>query len=126
VQSDTGTSDRRGFLQLCADRRYHRKTMVAFERATGLKPDEYWIEARAGGSASWGDTTRAGRLAYGEGASAMGWAGHGDRCGGFPGESNAELRRKLERTARKRAGDFPRARHYLLFGEGGEVEVVRL
>jgi hypothetical protein len=120
------SSDPRGFLQLCADRRYHRKTMTAFERVTGLKPDEYWIEARAGGAASWGDTTKASRFAYREGAAAMGWAGHGDRCAGFHGESNAELRRKLERTARKRAGDFPRARHFLLFGEGGEIEVVRL
>jgi hypothetical protein len=119
-------TDERGYLQLCADRRYHRKTMQAFELATGLRPDEYWIEARAGGAASWNDTTRASRLASREGATHMGWAGHGDSCGGFPGESNHELRRKLERTARKRAADFPRAAHYLLFGEGGQVDVVPL
>ena len=115
-----------GFLQLCADRRYHRKTMEAFERATGLQPHEYWIEARAGGAASWDDNTKTARYAAREGAVHMGWAGHGDGCGGFPGESDEELRGKLEQSARKRVEEFPAAEHWLLFGRGGEVEVARL
>jgi hypothetical protein len=56
----------------------------------------------------------------------MGWAGHGDRCLGFYGASNEDLRRKLERTARRRMRDFPRAAHYVLFGEAGEVEIRRV
>lgn len=112
-----------GFLQLCADRRYHRKTMLAFEQATGLRPDEYWVESRAGGAPSYTDTTRAARVAYREGATRMGWAAHGDRCWGFYGASNGEMRRKLVGTARSRVADFPRASHFVLFGEGGEVSV---
>jgi hypothetical protein len=97
--------------------------MLAFEEVTGLAPDEYWIEARPGGSPSWADNTKVARLAYREGADHMGWAAHGDRCAGFPGLGNDDLRRKLERTARKRASEFPRARHYELFAAGGEIEV---
>jgi hypothetical protein len=115
-----------GFLQLCSDRRYHRKVMAAFERATGLASDAYYVEARPGGAASWADKSRMARIAYRNGARFMGWAGHGDRCFGFYGASNNELRRKLERAAKRRAEDFPRATHFLLFGEAGEVEVRRL
>jgi hypothetical protein len=98
--------------------------MEAFEDLTGLKPDEYWIEARPGGAPSWADNTKSARLAYGDGATHMGWAAHGDECRGFPGASNAEMRAKLARTLRKRAEEFPRAHHYALFGEGEKVEVV--
>ena len=114
-----------GFLQLCADRRFHRPTMLAFEQATGLASDEYWIEARAGGAPSWDDNTRTARVAYRLGARHMGWAAHGDECRGFPGESDDGMRRKLARAARKRADEFPQAIHYQLFGRGSEIEVVR-
>jgi hypothetical protein len=110
-------------LQLCADRRFHRKTMLAFEAETGLDPDGYWIEARAGGAPSWADNTKVARLAYGEGGACMGWAAHGDGCRGFPGETNETLLRKLERTARRRAAEFPRATHYLLFADASGVSV---
>jgi hypothetical protein len=113
-----------GFLQLCADRRFHRATILEFERLTGLASDEYWIEARAGGAPSWSDNTKTARYAYGEGARFMGWAAHGDSCGGFPGVSNEELRRKVERTMRGRAEEFPQAEHLALFAHGGGVEVV--
>jgi hypothetical protein len=115
-----------GFLQLCADRRYHRKTMEAFELATGLRPDQYWIEARAGGAPAWSDRSTAAKLAYRSGARHMGWAAHGDQCAGFPGESNEQLGRRVERTARARREDFPQAVHYLLFGEDGEVEASKI
>jgi hypothetical protein len=115
-----------GFLQLCSDRRYHRLIMSAFERETGLGPADYYIEARPGGAPSWGDTTRMGRFAYRNGAEHMAWAGHGDRCRGFHGASNVELRRKVEETARRRAADFPRSAHYVVFAEGGQVDVKKI
>jgi hypothetical protein len=114
----------RGFLQLCSDRRFHLKVMEAFEELADLDPDEYWIEARPGGAPSWADNTKVARLAYREGGAHMGWAAHGDQCAGFPGESNADMRAKLERTVRKRASEFPRAAHYGLFAHGDTVEVV--
>jgi hypothetical protein len=117
----------KGFLQLCADRRFHLLVMEAFEEAAGLQPDEYYIEARPGGAPSWRDATSTGRIAYRKGARMMGWAAHGDRCLGFPGLGNDEVRAKLEEAARRRSGDFPEATHFLLFAtEAGGVEVQRL
>jgi hypothetical protein len=113
-----------GFLQLCADRRFHRLTMLEFERQTGLGAGEYWIEARAGGAPSWSDNTKTARYAYQEGARFMGWAAHGDKCGGFPGVSNEEMRGKVEQAMRSRAEEFPQAEHFALFGHGVSVEVV--
>ena len=113
-----------GFLQLCSDRRFHLKTTEAFEDLTDLEPEGYWIEARPGGAPSWADNTRVARIAYREGAAHMGWAAHGDECWGFRGLSNEELKERLRRTVRKRSEEFPRAMHYGLFGEGGQIEVI--
>jgi hypothetical protein len=118
------TDPTRGFLQLCSDRRFHLKTMEAFEDVTGLEPEGYWIEARPGGAPSWADNTRAARHAYQEGAAHMGWAAHGDACWGFRGMSSEELKEKLRRTVQKRSEEFPRAMHYGLFAEGGQVELI--
>lgn len=122
-QEEPPDPDVRGFLQLCSDRRYHVKVMEAFEEAADIGSDQYYIEARPGGAPSWPDTTHVGRFAYKRGASLMGWAAHGDRCLGFHGASNEEMRHKLEQVARKRREDFHRAKHFVIFGEGGEVEL---
>lgn len=98
--------------------------MLAFEEVTGLAADEYWIEARPGGAPSWSENTKAARLAHREGARFMGWAAHGDACGGFPGVSNDEMRQKVERAMRSRAKEFPEAEHIAFFGHGGAVEIV--
>lgn len=115
-----------GFLQLCADRRYHRKTMEAFERATNLRPDQYWIEATAGGAAAFDAPTATASFAYEQGARLMGWATHGDRCGGFPGAGDDEMKAKGRAAAGGRARDFPESRHWTLFAAGGDVEVAEL
>ena len=113
-----------GFLQLCADRRFHRAVMEAFEQATGLRPDEYWVEARPGGAPSWADNTRAARIAVRKGGRFMGWSAHGDVCLGFPDASDDAMRARLERTARTRAEEFPGCTHLALFALPGGVEVV--
>jgi hypothetical protein len=115
-----------GYLQLCSDHRFHRRTLAAFERETGLGPDEYWIEARPGGAPAYQDTTRMARIAYREGARHMGWAAHGDRCRGFYGATDQDMRAKLDRAGRSRAEEFREAAHYTLFGLGGEIEVIRI
>ncbi len=120
------TEEPLGFLQLCADRRYHRKTMEAFERATNLRPDQYWIEATAGGAPAFAGPTVTAEFAYEKGARLMGWAAHGDACGGFPGVGNDELKAAVRAAAGARASDFPESRHWALFGEGAAVEAVEL
>jgi hypothetical protein len=41
----------RGFLQLCADRRFHRLIQQAFKEDAGLASrEDYWIHADAGGT----------------------------------------------------------------------------
>ena len=112
----------RGFLQLCADRRYHRMTMAEFEARTGLGPDQYWIEATAGGAPAFGAATATAEFAYNNGATIMGWAAHGDACGGFPGRSDYEMRTKVQAAARERSKDFPEAQHWMLFAAKGRVE----
>ena len=114
----------RGYVQLCSDLRFHRATMLEFERVTGLSHDGYWIEARPGGAPSWADNTRCARLAHRRGALLMGWAAHGDECLGFPGESNQRITDRLVRTLRKRAEEFPRATHVGLFAHGEEVRII--
>jgi hypothetical protein len=114
----------RGYLQLCSDLRFHRATMLEFERVTGLTENGYWIEARPGGAPSWADNTRAARLAHQRGALFMGWAAHGEECLGFPGDSNEQIRRRLAQTLAKRTEEFPRATHVAFFGAGEGVELI--
>ena len=64
-------------------------------------------------------------LPGGSRAHGLGWAAQGDERWGFPGVSNNKMKQKLRRSVRKRAEEFPRAAHYALFGESGEVEVFR-
>jgi hypothetical protein len=114
----------RGFLQLCSDLRFHRATMLAFEEATGLAAEAYWIEARPGGAPSWADNTRAARLGHRRGAVYMGWAAHGDECLGFPGEASERIADRLVKTLRKRAEEFPKATHFDFFADAGGVHVL--
>jgi hypothetical protein len=97
--------------------------MTAFEQETGLAPEDYYIEARPGGAPVFADQTKSARLAYRDGATHMGWMAHGDVCRGFYGESDDDLRRRLAGTVRKRARDFPKARHYAIFALDGEVSI---
>ena len=110
-----------GFLQLCADRRFHRATMLAFEEATGLEPTAYWIEALSGGAPGQALRTRALDLAHRKGARLMGWAAHGDDCGGFPGVADDRMRAMLETTVARRRVEYPDAEHFAFFGSGRRV-----
>lgn len=117
---------RLGFLQLCADRRFHHAVMSAFEEATGLEPDEYWIEAGPGGSVGQPELTAVARLAHENGAAVMGWAAHGGQCLGFPDSSDSELRDALAESARARARDLPGCEHHMLFADEDGVHVRRV
>jgi hypothetical protein len=112
---------RLGFLQLCAERRFHRLTMDAFEQATGLAPTDYWIEAVAGGAPALALRTRAMEFARSQGATVMGWAAHGDVCGGFPGADDDRIRAMLETTVARRRHEYPAAEHLAFFATGRRV-----
>jgi hypothetical protein len=53
----------------------------------------------------------------------MGWSAHGEQCLGFPGEGDASIRARLERTAQKRAEEFPGCLHLALFALADGVQV---
>lgn len=112
-----------GYLAICADRRFWKKTVAAFEEITGLSADkeEYWIEAHAGGTPGLPDTTTS-DYAYQHGAYKMGWAAHGDSCGGFPGVANYEIRQKLNKEIAEKKARYPKASHFGFFATGEGVE----
>lgn len=100
-----------GFLQLCADRRFHRQVMTAFERHGGLAEahgaaaaTSYWIEATPGGALALGDMTVTCRHALSKGARVVGVAVHGDDCGGYGKWSTSDLEAALLGAMERRAG----------------------
>jgi len=95
--------------------------MEAFEQAAGLAVDRYWIEATVGGAPGQALRPRAADHAYANGARLMGWAAHGDACGGFPDADNERIREMLERTVLRRRLEYPDAEHYVFFAAGRRV-----
>jgi hypothetical protein len=108
-------------VHLCADRRFHRRTMEAFELAAGLGPDRYWAEATVGGAPAQALRPRGADYAYGHGARHMAWAAHGGGCGAFPGADDERIREMLERTVLRRRLEYPDAQHYVFFAVGRSV-----
>jgi hypothetical protein len=108
----------RGFLQLCADRRFHKCLQGRFQKDAGLRsPDHYWIHADAGGTPKMECARTAPDYCYyKQDVRLMGWSAHGDNCGGF-GEnvSDDEIRRALLVTARRKVEDYPLAKHFIYF-----------
>jgi hypothetical protein len=51
LTEETDEPPTRGFLQLCADRRFHKCIQERFQEDAELEaPDQYWIHADAGGT----------------------------------------------------------------------------
>jgi hypothetical protein len=105
---------KRGYLQMCADRRFHKVVEETFQQMTGLKPTDYWIGAEAGGAPGINNSPGA-DYAYNNRATHMGWAAHGDNCGGFPEVDNHEMQRKLDEAIKNRQERYPKATHYRIF-----------
>src|SRR2546423_2552840 len=108
----------RGFLQLCADRRFHKCIQERFQEDAKLESlDYYWIHADAGGTPKMECARTAPDYCYyKKNVRLMGWSAHGDNCGGF-GENvpDDEIRRALLVTARRKVEDYPRATHFIYF-----------
>lgn len=106
-----------GFLQLCADRRFHSCLQKRFQYDAGLdSPLKYWIHADAGGTPRMADLVDAPNYCYyTKGVKFMGWSAHGDGCGGFPDVGDDEIRKLLDKVAQEKVATYPKARHFVYF-----------
>ncbi len=108
----------RGFLQLCADRRFHRLIQQEFKKDAGLSSrEDYWIHADAGGTPKMaGQTVTPGYCYKQKGVRLMGWSAHGAGCGGF-GEDveDVVIRGALCETMQRNVKEYPEAKHFIYF-----------
>jgi len=127
------TEDRpaRGFLQLCADRRFHRIIQEEFKKDAGLNTrEDYWIHADAGGTPKMADQNVTPDFCYYKNkVRLMGWSAHGANCGGFgDGVEDIEIRRALCVTMQGKVKEYPEAKHFIYFvteyKENGREETV--
>ena len=114
---DRGERPILGFLQLCADRRFHKCIQDRFQKDAKLAlPEDYWIHADAGGTPRMASQIGAPDYCYYDNSvRLMGWSAHGNKCGGFPGVGDDEIWRALIITARCKAIDYPLAKHFVYF-----------
>ena len=108
----------RGFLQLCADRRFHRLIQQAFKEDAGLASrEDYWIHADAGGTPKMECQRITPDYCYiNKEARLMGWSAHGDKCGGFGEEVPDDvIQRELCNTMQRNVRKYPLATHFIYF-----------
>ena len=120
-----------GFLQLCADRRFHRYLQEQFQADAKLKsPEDYWIHSDAGGTPKMEcQRTAPDYCYYDKEVRLMGWSAHGKICGGFgPNVPDEVIKQALVTVYRRKRDDYPCARHFVYFattiGEGDAEETV--
>jgi len=114
----TKKPETRGFLQLCADRRFHQCIQNAFRDDANLDaPQKYWIHADAGGTPKMTEQTTAPRYCYDDKkVRLMGWSAHGNGCGGFPpGTDDKVIEEALYKTIPDKIKDYPEATHFVYF-----------
>ena len=120
----------RGFLQMCAERRFHRAIQDKFEELTGLEHYQYWIHTDAGGSPKMNHRLHkvAPDYCYGQpGMEIMGWAAHGTKCGGYPPNTPDDtIQGDLIRMLSIRIDNYPRADHYAFFAEEEKTDPPRV
>lgn len=111
------TEKQLGIVTMCADKRFHRLAEEKFRELSGLTSEQYWICATAGGSQAIGEQSAFSTpdYAYTHGARHMGWAGHGDSCGGYPNVSTKEMEEKLDAVITLMQQRYPKAAHYRIF-----------
>lgn len=108
----------KGFLQLCADRRFHTLTQQEFMHDAKLSSSEdYWIHADAGGTPKMADQKITPVYCYRDKeVRIMGWSAHGDGCGGFGAEVPDDvIMDALCKTMQLNVREYPLATHYIYF-----------
>ena len=108
----------RGFLQLCADRRFHKLIQQEFKKDANLSSrEDYWIHADAGGTPKMAKQIVTPDYCYKKmGVRLMGWSAHGDNCGGFgDGVQDVVIRRALCETVQGKVKEYPEAKHFIYF-----------
>lgn len=107
-----------GFLQLCADRRFHRLIQKEFQKDAKLpEPEDYWIHADAGGTPKMEGSLTAPNYCYKDKkVRLMGWSAHGATCGGFgDGVGDDVIRKALMKTFKKQKARYRKAKHFCYF-----------
>jgi hypothetical protein len=108
----------KGFLQLCADRRFHKCIQRAFKEDAGLTSRaDYWIHADAGGTPKMECQRVTPDYCYiNKTVRLMGWSAHGDKCGGFGEEVPDDvIKRELCNTMQRNVRKYPLATHFIYF-----------
>lgn len=117
----------KGFLQLCADRRFHKCIQRAFKEDAGLTSrEDYWIHADAGGTPKMECQRITPDYCYiNKEVRLMGWSAHGDGCGGFGEEVPDEvIKRELCNTMQRNVRKYSLATHFIYFATVRDEETV--
>ncbi|MBV9927224.1 MAG: hypothetical protein JOZ96_19560 [Acidobacteria bacterium] len=117
----------RGFLQLCADRRFHKCIQRAFKEDAGLTSrEDYWIHADAGGTPKMECQRITPDYCYiNKKVKLMGWSAHGAGCGGFGEEVPDDvIKRELCNTMQRNVRKYPLATHFIYFATVVDGETV--
>jgi len=122
-------SHAQGGLRACGDGRFVGATRRAFEEITGLGPDDYYHFGNAGGVAAPTEgtlETEDDLVHLRRGVRILGWQGHLNECGGFPGEEDSSLARRILTGFVDRVDLYPDANHYgfvARLGNNGRREI---
>ncbi len=117
----------KGFLQLCADRRFHKCIQRAFKEDAGLTSrEDYWIHADAGGTPKMECQRITPDYCYiNKKVLLMGWSAHGAGCGGFGEEVPDDvIKRELCNTMQRNVRKYPLAKHFIYFVTVRNAETV--
>lgn len=108
-----------GFLSICADKRFWEIQTKKISQKLNLSPAQFWLDARAGGAGKLVQEKNfaAPDHAYHQGARTMVWGMHGDKCGGFPGLTNKQLKKIHQDIIPTVKSRYPKATHYLIWSQ---------
>lgn len=109
-----------GFLQMCIERRFHQAVQQRFQEVANLKPTDYWVHTGVGGSPNMRDEHLAPDYCVKEGATVMGWAAHGSKCGGLPGYSDNKILHLLKATLVEKVERYKGLTHHAFFAQEGD------